>query len=759
MLGRAESRVDWQCSCCAPAAAKPETQIASVHMKRNYSRQRAFLIRIVLLASFAMALVVVHRVRAGNEPVHLATDWSHRHMIFSAPQTLMDRFRFSTEPRYVQQWLRRNSERADEERGRERWRWRHAEENPMHGDWSVFLGNSSNGLAVGTVGAAQYPAKYAFDTTVANCATATQPDFVVWNTSLAGSTGSIPAVDIGSFITSSTASNSTITITNGANILTMTASTRNLNTGPGAGTFVRGGSPATRASNLAVAINLTGNGSFVGVSATASGNTVTFVASIPGSSGNGITVAAQAASGFAWAAASFEDGQATGVPSVVAYDNLYTNCSGAVPSAYWAYNTGGTVSTSVALSFDGKQVAFVQTVGGVANLVMLKWAASSGTPTTPIALSSQASASAYRACTAPCMYAIAFSGGTNDTNSSPYYDFGSDTVYVGDTPAAPGSSNASLHKFTGVFVGIPAEVTAGGWPATLGVEAATSPVYDANNGQVYVADANNGSGTSPDGGFAYRVDHTAGTVVKSARLSTGVGFADAPIVDSTNGTVYLFTSAGGACPGTTSNFVYQLAGNFASSDTFVTSAAVSPSATCSTATPLYDGDFDNAYYTTGTGNMYVCGNIGGNPTLYQVSVGAGALGTVTVGPNVAAAATTCSPVTEFYNANAAGGAKDWIYLSVIASGKTTTPIGCPLPAGGCLMSFDVTSVGPISTSTATIARIRASGGASGVIADNDISATGDSELYFTPLAAEGCTTATNPGIGGCSKQVAQSNLN
>ena len=43
--------------------------------------------------------------------------------------------------------------------------------------------------------------------------------------------------------------------------------------------------------------------------------------------------------------------------SIVAYDNLYTGCTGTVPSTYWAYNTGGTIATSVVLSFDGTQIA------------------------------------------------------------------------------------------------------------------------------------------------------------------------------------------------------------------------------------------------------------------------------------------------------------------------------------------------------------------------------------------------------------------
>ncbi len=61
--------------------------------------------------------------------------------------------------------------------------------------------------------------------------------------------------------------------------------------------------------------------------------------------------------------------------SIVAYDNLYSSCTGQVPSVYWAFNTGGKVTTSVVLSLTGSQVAFVQTPSsGNAQLVLLKWA-------------------------------------------------------------------------------------------------------------------------------------------------------------------------------------------------------------------------------------------------------------------------------------------------------------------------------------------------------------------------------------------------
>jgi hypothetical protein len=237
------------------------------------------------------------------------------------------------------------------------------------------------------------------------------------------------------------------------------------------------------------------------------------------------------------------------------------------------------------------------------------------------------------------------------------------------------------------------------------------------------------------------------------------------VVDPVNGTVYLYSASGGTavCPSgsSTNNEVFEIAASFASGMGAATSAQVSAPGTCSNTLPLYAGDFDNAYYSGGAGNLYVCGNIGGNPTLYQVSVSAaGALGTVNTGPNVASATTTCSPVTEFYNLGATppGTARDWIYLSVQASAVTGGPITCPA-ASGCLMSFNVTAGTAITTGTATTARITVAGGASGVVVDNSATASGDSQVYFTPLATGTCTTSPTLGFGGCAVQASQAGLN
>ena len=73
--------------------------------------------------------------------------------------------------------------------------------------------------------------------------------------------------------------------------------------------------------------------------------------------------------------------------TIAAYSNLYTGgCSGTVPGVSWAFNTGTgySVTTSPIIVSDatGSQVAFIQSNGGGAQLVLLKWAASPATITT-----------------------------------------------------------------------------------------------------------------------------------------------------------------------------------------------------------------------------------------------------------------------------------------------------------------------------------------------------------------------------------------
>jgi len=44
----------------------------------------------------------------GRTPVHMTTDWSNRHMMYSAPSSMGQALRLQAEPRYLHQWTRRN---------------------------------------------------------------------------------------------------------------------------------------------------------------------------------------------------------------------------------------------------------------------------------------------------------------------------------------------------------------------------------------------------------------------------------------------------------------------------------------------------------------------------------------------------------------------------------------------------------------------------------------------------------------------------
>jgi hypothetical protein len=514
--------------------------------------------RLVRFAAALLVLVSVGSILTGHaakpDEQGLPTDWSHRHLIFSEPATATQAARVERDPRYLQQWIRRKVARVISEDGSAPAASTGLNPPPsvrylkLHRDWSANLGSGA------TVGAGNFPAKYSFQITNANCGSATQPDYVVFTTSLLGS-------------------------------------------------------------------------------------------------------ASQA--------------------SVAAYDNLYSGCTGTVPTVYWAYNTGGQVLTSPVISGDGKQVAFVQTNAGlIGTLVLLKWAAASGTVGAPVTLTAVSNA-AYRSCTAPCMTTIILRDGlgiaTDDITSSVFPDYTHDIIWVG-------GASSWLHKITGVFRGTPAEATTGGFPHQLNSgnpNALSSPVYDFATGNVFVGDL---------GGFIYRVVGTTGAVTASGQVDHGTGIVAGPIVDSTAGKVYVFASSDGTtnCTGPSAcAAVHLFAANFASGSTG-SKAVVGVSS--ATPNPLYDGDFDSTYLNSvnTTGNLYVCGNTGGPPILYQVPINAGVMGTSVAGPTLSSATTACSPVTDISNPNASGGTAEWIFAGVQTGGLNTS-----CASGGCIANFKV----------------------------------------------------------------------
>jgi hypothetical protein len=259
----------------------------------------------------------------------------------------------------------------------------------------------------------------------------------------------------------------------------------------------------------------------------------------------------------------------------------------------------------------------------------------------------------------------------NSTNSSVYYDYGTDTAWVGD-------DSGFLHQYTGIFLGTPTEVTVG-WPASVSGAILTSAVHDDGSGDTFVGD---------EAGFLYRVD-SGGNVTSSGELDYGTGLTEGPIIDSSIGSVYVFSSQDG--PASATAGVFQLSTGFTGG---TTGSETTIGSATGGVTPQYNGAFDHNYINSAnsTGNLYVCGNPGGNPTVYQVSVNAGVIGGAKVGPVLSGTnPNTCSPVTDVYNAvvTGAGLPQEWIFMSVQAAGAPT-----PCSGFSCVMNFKVTAWQP-----------------------------------------------------------------
>jgi len=384
-------------------------------------------------------------------------------------------------------------------------------------------------------------------------------------------------------------------------------------------------------------------------------------------------------------------GAAGSQPNIVGYQNLYVNagssgsCPGSAPTILFSYYVGaGTVQTSPVLGSAVGQIAYVESITGDGATVGSKFhvltgagtGGSNGTVAAPVAPGTGNNATDV---------AITMSGFVSVTRSSPFYDSVNEVMYLGD-------DSGLLHKFTPVFNGAPAEVTTGGWPATVSTQTGkilTGPVYDPGTGLVYVGDSQ---------GYLYSVNAT-GTPVQSGQLGSGTGIVDTPLLDPSAETLYVFVgdNAGGTGSAV---FAFNVSGGITGGSTGSTATLVTESATI----PLYDGTFDNIYFTSSTnaGNLYVCGNAGGNPTLYVIPISYSSgpvLGSVVTGPAVASSNIVCSPLTEFYNASTS---TDWLFGSA-----PSTSCGASLTtAGGCVMSFNITTAltgttpGPWTPSTA-----------------------------------------------------------
>jgi len=801
----------------------------------NVKRARWWLVRFAL-ASVCCALAAVLFVvpwgkkthAQSHTPVHMTTDWSNRHMVYSAPSSMAQAWRLQAEPRYLHQLTRRSapamqpqaataatvmSENAtvdaenreqgdsisaasknDDDGGGDDDDQEHRHKPASvrnHGDWGMSM------LSGGLVGTAQFPAKFSFDVTASpNCTN----DFVVYNDSLAGASPTAAATRNGTFSALTTSGTVTIRSTEGTLRLTASPTT---NTGTN---FQVGTSTTFQATNLAAAINrnnfATLGSGHVKVMASSATNVVTVTASKDGTTamdgveGNSITLAkavAPAAS-FAWAGGTLAGGVGRG--NIVAFNNLYSTqgvaggvCNQNGPLVYWSYFTGtGTATTSVVLSGDGTKVAFVEVSGGGAAILrILKWKAGEGGGTGfPSAVDQTLAAGAnWSTCTAgnSCIESIAFNGGPNDTRSAPYYNYSTDTIYVGD-------NGGHVHKFVGVFKAAPTECLAGvvavcgtaaqaaAWPLTVNAAILTSPVYDGVSGNIFVGDSTGRLS------FIREVGSTVGSCTpqpcvdtSNQAVGTGGAIVDAPIVDGTNGTVFAVNGTDTTNNGTILQANTALGG----------AVSFSIGGTGAAGSAIYSGTFDNNYFTSAvptlTGHMYVCGKDPANidrPAVYQLNFN-GVTGVLSsVGTPLIGLANgdgeACSPVTEFENPNGggAGVATDLIFFSIgnLAANANPIPAGsrCRANNAGCVISINVTGNPTWNNTTPTTVTATAAtpannaGSTSGIVVDNTSTAAQASSFYFSLGSnsvgvGPGVPSCNQTGGRGCAVKLTQSALN
>jgi hypothetical protein len=149
---------------------------------------------------------------------------------------------------------------------------------------------------------------------------------------------------------------------------------------------------------------------------------------------------------------------------------------------------------------------------------------------------------------------------------------------------------------------------------------------------------------------------------------------------------------------------------------------------------LYDGDFDNAYYTNPvTGHMLICGTgtADTRPNLYTLGFsGSGVLqpgSSVQLSTNAAA---RCGPVTEYFNSNIGGGT-DFHFWGVTRN--------CPgFGTQGCVMAL---------ANGTNLTSAQVTGGTSGIIVDNNyVTKDGGSSIYFSALSANTAYKFTQQGL-------------
>jgi hypothetical protein len=392
-----------------------------------------------------------------------------------------------------------------------------------------------------------------------------------------------------------------------------------------------------------------------------------------------------------------------GHANLVGFNQLYSGTSpvvglcGTAPNVLFAYNIttagAGRILTSPVLSLDGKKIAFVESIPGTAPSAVfhvLTWTAGQGTIAVPAA---------------PTMTSLTFSSSADDTTSSPWIDYGTDTAYVG-------SDKGFVYQITGVFKGTPT-LSGSPWPVSAGTLKLTPPVLDSVLGRLMVGSAN---------GSLYRIDTATGAVSTLVVGAARGGILGAPIVDITNGTTFVVSANDGASA--------VLVEADTASLNVLTKGRIGQGASAGTSVPLYEPAFSNDYYTNpSSGVIRLCGTGAADTTPYQFAFGfTGRIMHSTPSFSqqlLTSTAARCTGWTEFFNPNIGTTLGTDFFFFGLTQDCTGTGT-----AGGC--------VARITNSNTTLVTATVAAGPSGVVVDNYSAAAQAASFYFT---AENLQTA------------------
>jgi hypothetical protein len=426
-----------------------------------------------------------------------------------------------------------------------------------------------------------------------------------------------------------------------------------------------------------------------------------------------------------------------GQANIIGLNNLYSSqgastsaplCGTNGPTVMFAYASGsGQVPAPVVISWNGTQIAYIEnltTGSSYFHVLTLGTTSHEGVNAMGAVVPGTGGSNAVdqRVLLSPD------GGVTNQSSTNAvFYDYCHGAAYA----TTIGNGSGYLYKLGNVFNGSATPTIV--WSVPIAAVPST-PVYDWVSNNVFFTDG--------EGRIDYVKDNgtSPSAVVYGAVLAAGTTSLNPVVLDITNEMVY--TSFNSSM--TNAVVVQAPIANMAKA----VSASVGPADT--TYPGPYIPDFDNAWYTgSGTPLLYIAGTAvpvppetgpGTIPTLYSVGFnGSGVMNNLA--DTTTAALTTgpadSSPVTEFYNAALS---TDYLFVGVTNHCIATAGGG----SAGCVMSLDMT--GGFPTVDAGTTALPAAGGTTGIIVDNNSSATEASSIYYGTQTGETLVKATQSGL-------------